>query len=87
MCAQWARPDGASVSELTLLSGAALPIESSTHTVDLVGSGTRVVLPPGNGYLVQVVGQEPESPTAGSQFWVSDTGVRYGIDTAELADY
>ena len=81
-CARWAKPDGASVSALTLLSGAALPVESGTHTVDLVGSGSKVVLPPGNGYLVQVVGQEPGSPTAGSQFWVSDTGVRYGIDTA-----
>ncbi len=80
-CAQWAKPDGANVSALTLLSGAALPIESSTHTVDLVGSGTRVVLPPGSGYLVQAVGQEPGSPIAGSQFWISDTGVRYGIDT------
>lgn len=82
-CAQWTKPDGANVSALTLLSGAALPIESSTHTVDLVGSGTRMVLPPGSGYLVQTVGQEPGSPTAGSQFWISDTGVRYGIDTGE----
>lgn len=82
-CAQWAKPDGANVSALILLSGAALPIESGTHTVDLVGSGTTIALPPGRGYLVQTVGQEPGSPTAGAQFWVSDTGVRYGIDTGE----
>lgn len=82
-CAEWAKPDGANVSALTLLSGAALPVESTTHTVDLVGTGTRVVLPPGSGYLVQTVGSEPDSPTAGAQFWVSDTGVRYGIDPGE----
>lgn len=80
-CAQWTKPQGANVSALTLLSGAALPIETGAHTVDLVGSGTRVALSPGTGYLVQTVGQEPGSPTAGAQFWVSDTGVRYGIDT------
>ncbi|OBB02003.1 type VII secretion protein EccB [Mycobacteriaceae bacterium 1482268.1] len=80
-CARWAKPEGANVSGLTLLSGAALPVETGTHTVDLVGSGTRVVVPPGSGYLVQTVGQEPGSPIAGAQFWVSDTGVRYGIDT------
>jgi type VII secretion protein EccB len=82
MCAQWAKPQGANVSQLTLLSGAELPVESGTHTVDLVGSRTRVALPPGSGYLVQTVGQEPGSPMAGAQFWVNDTGVRYGIDTA-----
>jgi type VII secretion protein EccB len=82
VCAQWSKPDGANVSALTLLSGAALPIASGTHAVDLVGTGTRVVLPPGSGYLVQTVGQEPGSPIAGSVFWVSDTGVRYGIDAS-----
>jgi type VII secretion protein EccB len=81
-CARWAKPEGANVSALTLLSGADLPVETGTHTIDLVGTGIGVVLPPGNGYLVQTVGQEPGSPTAGSQFWVSDTGVRYGIDTS-----
>jgi type VII secretion protein EccB len=84
-CSHWGKPDGANVSALTLLSGAALPVESGTHSVDLVGSGIRVVLPPGSGYLVQTVGQEPESPTAGAQFWVSDTGVRYGLDTTGAA--
>jgi type VII secretion protein EccB len=82
ICARWAKPEGANVSQLTLLAGAEPPIDSGTHTLALVGSGARVAIPPGHGYLVQTVGQEPGSPTAGSQFWVSDTGVRYGIDTA-----
>jgi hypothetical protein len=45
--------------------------------VDLVTSGSggvanRVALSPGRGYFVD---------SNGSLFWVSDTGVRYGIDT------
>lgn len=86
-CAQWSKPAGATESRLSLLSGAALPVPAGQHSVDLVGAGangaaSRVALAPGIGYLVQTVGAEPGSPVAGSQFWVSDTGVRYGIDTS-----
>jgi type VII secretion protein EccB len=75
-CAQWAKPEGATTDSLTLLSGAALPISDGQRTVDLVTSGSggtanRVALPPGSGYFVD---------SAGSLFWISDTGVRYGIE-------
>ncbi|MDH6198536.1 type VII secretion protein EccB [Mycobacterium frederiksbergense] len=85
-CAQWTKPAGATESRLSVLSGAAVPLPDGLRSVDLVGAGAngaanRVALTPGNGYLVQTVGAEPGSPTAGSMFWVSDTGVRYGIDT------
>ena len=84
---RWTKPVDASTSSLTLLSGAALPIADGVRTVELVGSGagttaTRVATTPGTGYLVQTVGQEPTSPTAGSLFWVGDTGMRYGIEAA-----
>ena len=36
--------------------------------------------PPGTGYFTQTVGGGAAAPAAGSLFWVSDTGVRYGID-------
>ncbi|AKK25734.1 type VII secretion protein EccB [Mycobacterium sp. EPa45] len=83
-CAQWAKIDGAATSSMTLLSGSMLPLPGGTHPVELVGganpgTASRVVLPPGRGYFVQTVGQQPTSPSAGSLFWVSDTGVRYGI--------
>ncbi|MGA5539960.1 type VII secretion protein EccB [Mycolicibacterium nivoides] len=86
-CAQWIKPTGATESKLSVLSGAALPVPDGLRTVDLVGAGSngaanRVALAPGSGYFVQTVGAEPGSPTAGSLFWVSDTGVRYGIETA-----
>ncbi|CKN70045.1 putative ESX-3 secretion system protein [Mycobacterium tuberculosis] len=53
------------------------------HTVELVGAGnggvaTRVALAAGTGYFTQTVGGGPDAPGAGSLFWVSDTGVRYG---------
>ncbi|TDO10042.1 type VII secretion protein EccB [Mycobacterium sp. BK086] len=83
-CAAWTKIDGAATSSLTLLSGSTLPLPDTIRSVDLVGGGnpgtaTRVALPPGRGYFVQTVGQQPASPPAGSLFWISDTGVRYGI--------
>jgi hypothetical protein len=55
------------------------------HTEDLVGAGaggtaSRVAIAPGTGYFAQTVGQNAASAVAGSLFWISDTGVRYGID-------
>jgi type VII secretion protein EccB len=85
-CAHWSKPAGAATSSLSLLSGSVLPVHEGIRTVDLVGAGspgvaTRVALPPGTGYFTQTVGGGSAAPAAGSLFWVSDTGVRYGIDT------
>jgi type VII secretion protein EccB len=85
-CAHWSKSAGASTSSLTLLSGSALPVPEALHTEDLVGAGTggaatRVAMAPGTGYFTQIVGQNATSPAAGSLFWISDTGVRYGVDT------
>ena len=80
-----AKLSGASTNSLTLLTGSALPIPDAVHTEDLVGAGaggtaSRVAIAPGTGYFAQTVGQNASSPAAGSLFWISDTGVRYGID-------
>ncbi len=87
-CAYWSKPAGAATSSLSLLSGSVLPVPDAVRTVDLVGGGpqgngstaTRVALAPGTGYFSQTVGGGAAAPAAGSLFWVSDTGVRYGID-------
>jgi type VII secretion protein EccB len=84
-CAHWSKASGASTNSLTLLAGSALPIPDAVHTADLVGAGaggtaSRVAMAPGSGYFAQTVGQNASSPAAGSLFWISDTGVRYGID-------
>jgi len=88
-CAYWSKPAGAATSSLSLLSGSVLPVPDAVRTVDLVGGGsqgngstaTRVALAPGTGYFTQAVGGGAAAPAVGSLFWVSDTGVRYGIDT------
>ncbi|MBV9721754.1 MAG: type VII secretion protein EccB [Mycobacterium sp.] len=89
-CAHWSKLAGASTSSLTLLSGSALPVPDAVHTEDLVGAGTggtanRVAMAPGTGYFTATVGQDAASPATGSLFWVSDTGVRYGIDNEDGA--
>ena len=88
-CAYWSKPAGAATSSLSLLSGSVLPVPDAVRTVDLVGGGsqgngstaTRVALAPGTGYFTQAVGGGAAAPAVGSLFWVSDTGVHYGIDT------
>jgi type VII secretion protein EccB len=82
-CAFWSKQAGAATSSLSLLAGSALPVPDGVRTLNLVGSGngaTRVALAPGTGYFTQTVGGGAASPGTGSLFWVSDTGVRYGID-------
>jgi type VII secretion protein EccB len=89
-CAHWSKPEGASTNSLTLLSGSTLPVPEARHTEDLVGAGTggtasRVAMAPGTGYFTQTVGAQDAdrgaaAPAVGSLFWISDTGVRYGID-------
>ncbi|MGE2731993.1 type VII secretion protein EccB [Mycolicibacterium vaccae] len=83
ICAAWAKPEGAQVESLTVLSGATLPIPDGVRTVDLVTAGApggpaaRVATPAGTGYFVD---------SGSGLFWLSDTGVRYGIETAGDAD-
>ncbi|WP_102418957.1 type VII secretion protein EccB [Mycobacterium sp. 4858] len=87
-CAYWTKPAGAASSSLSLLAGSAVPVPESIRTVDLVGGtspqnglvAARVALAPGTGYFAQTVTGGAGAPGTGSLFWVSDTGVRYGID-------
>lgn len=82
-CAAWAEPEGAQAPSLSLLSGATLPVPDGLRTVELVSSGAdggpadRVAIEPGSGYIVD---------SGGSLFWVSDTGVRYGVETGADTD-
>ncbi|WP_006241696.1 type VII secretion protein EccB [Mycolicibacterium tusciae] len=89
-CAQWTRPADATGGTLQLRTGVTLPVSDELRTVALVGAGSgttadRVVLTPGSGFLVQTVGQDgggsSTQPVGGANFWLSDTGVRYGLDT------
>lgn len=81
-CARWSKPADAVSSSLTLLAGATLPLPDGLQTLDLVGAGRdgvadRVALAAGTGYFVE---------SGGARFWVGDTGVRYGVETAPNTD-
>jgi type VII secretion protein EccB len=86
-CGQWVKLDGAPTSSLTLLAGQSLPVAADAKPVTLAGAGPtsaqRALLPKGTGYFVQVTGQQPESATKESVFWISDLGVRYGMEAAQ----
>lgn len=88
-CAQWVKNAGAPTSSLTLLAGQSLPVADNAQPVTLAGAGPttaqRVILPKGTGFFVQITGQQPDSKTKESQFWVSDLGVRYGIEAAQTS--
>jgi type VII secretion protein EccB len=80
-CAQWRRGADATGSTVDLRAGVILPVPDELHAVTLIGAHTgttadRVVMSPGRGYLVD---------SGGAYFWLSDTGVRYGIDVDDDA--
>ncbi len=86
-CGQWNKLAGSPTSTLGLLSGQSLPIPTGAAAVPLIDPGpmnaTRVVIPRGQGYYLEVTGQQPQSTTKESLFWLSDLGVRYGMEDAE----
>ncbi|BAX97487.1 hypothetical protein MSTE_02173 [Mycobacteroides stephanolepidis] len=82
LCSRFTRTADASSDSWSLLAGSVLPLSDSAHTVQLISSAatpTRVAIAPGIGYLVQPGG-------AGGYQWISDTGVRYCIDTEAEGD-
>ncbi|MFV0494593.1 type VII secretion protein EccB [Mycobacterium sp.] len=79
-CAHWSKPSGAATAATSLLAGSALPVAEGVHTVELVSGQAAVALTPGTGYFTQTVGGGAAAPATGALFWISDTGVRYGID-------
>ncbi|MCC5582505.1 type VII secretion protein EccB, partial [Microtetraspora sp. AC03309] len=80
-CGQWTKLSGAPTSSLTLLAGQSLPVEADAKPLTPPSSpSAKVLLPKGTGFYVQVTGQQPESTTKESQFWISDLGVRYGLE-------
>ncbi len=80
-CGQWVKLSGAPTSSLTLLAGQSLPVAADAKTLSPPGApAAKVLLPKGSGYFVQVTGQQPASTTKESLFWISDLGVRYGLE-------
>jgi type VII secretion protein EccB len=86
-CGQWVKLAGAPTSSLSLLAGPSLPVAPDAKPLALTAASpttaSRVLLPRGSGYFVQVTGQQPQSATKESAFWVSDLGVRYGLESTQ----
>ncbi|GAA5062233.1 type VII secretion protein EccB [Nocardia callitridis] len=87
-CYQWSRGGNDPGAATELLVGRQLPLstEEQSRTVDLVTApnsrGTTAdsaYLPRDTGSFVQVTGSEPGSTLRESLFWISDSGVRYGV--------
>ncbi|MFQ6331543.1 type VII secretion protein EccB [Nocardia sp. CWNU-33] len=88
-CYHWSRTGTDPNAATELLVGRQLPLKKDElgRTVDLVNSETSrgrtadsAYLPRDTGRFVQVTGAEPGSPLRESLFWISDSGVRYGVD-------
>lgn len=85
-CQEWSRTGDAPRATTRLLTGRTLPLPAGAQPVEVTsadGSGPgvdQVYLRPGSGEFVQVTGNEAESGRAESLFYVSDSGVRFGID-------
>ncbi|MFQ6324558.1 type VII secretion protein EccB [Nocardia sp. CWNU-33] len=78
-------------AELSVITGVALPIPEKAKLVPLAqadGSGANadsVYIKPGTGAFIQSTGIEPDSRRKDSQFYIADTGVRYGVKNADAA--
>ncbi|WP_405136725.1 type VII secretion protein EccB [Nocardia sp. NBC_01388] len=88
-CYHWSRGSADPNAATRLLVGRQLPlaVEDQNLAVPLVtGSGPRgrtadaAYLGRDTGRYVRVTGADPASPLRESLFWISDSGVRYGIE-------
>lgn len=88
-CFTWSRTGGESSARTAVLVGKQLPLAQNeqTQAVDLVGGGMpsrgatadAAFMPRNSGRFVQVTGATTNSPLRESLWWISDSGVRYGI--------
>lgn len=87
-CQSWSRASDGSPATTMMLVGRQLPLASDAAPVavssaDGAGPGVdEVYLRPGSGEYVQATGAEPGSPRAESRYYVSDSGVKFGIPDA-----
>ncbi|MFF0491299.1 type VII secretion protein EccB [Nocardia sp. NPDC004068] len=84
------KSDGSKRAELSVVTGRSLPIPDGAQPVRLAqadaGQGVSAFYKtPGSGAFVQTTGIEPDSQRKDAMFFVSDTGVRYGIKDGEAA--
>jgi type VII secretion protein EccB len=87
-CVMWRRDSGEPRARVSVVSGRRLPIPvgGEARLVKLVSAGpdvaNEVYMAPDSANFVQVTGVEPASPRGESLWWISDSGVRFGVETA-----
>ncbi|MFE9789620.1 type VII secretion protein EccB [Nocardia salmonicida] len=80
-CVTWARGAGDQAATLRLLLGKQLPLAVGRTPVTLVADNAAhsAYIPASTGEFVQATGIEPDSTRRDGLFYVTDTGVRFGI--------
>ncbi|MET7768246.1 type VII secretion protein EccB [Nocardia sp. NPDC005366] len=86
-CASWERGAHDQVARLQVLIGTRLPLAAGAQPMELVvgEAADSAYIPTGTGEFVQVTGIEPDSTRRDSLFYVTDTGVRFGIPDSATA--
>ncbi|BCK57277.1 type VII secretion protein EccB [Nocardia wallacei] len=88
-CYHWSKTGNDANALTELVVGRRLPLSADEQnrpaplvTAPFSGGATAdaAYLPRGSGRFVQVTGADPVSPRRESLFWISDSGVRYGIN-------
>lgn len=62
-------------------TGALTPLVSAATSKGMTAD--RVFMPPNGGRFVQITGAATDSKNRESYFWISDNGVRFGLDTTD----
>jgi len=89
-CWWWEKTGGEQRARVQLISGPTIPVSASDtdKVVALVKSdhsgreADQVLFGPDYGNWVAVTGNDPESSTAESLWWLSSSGVRFGVDSS-----
>ncbi|MFI9504708.1 type VII secretion protein EccB [Nocardia sp. NPDC052566] len=86
-CLSWSRGDGDPVARLRVLLGGSLPLADGIAPMTFVASkgASAAYLPAATGEFIQVTGIEPDSTRRDALFYVTDTGVRFGIPDVATA--
>lgn len=91
LCGAWSRSASDHEATQSSLLGSDLPLAASDVPVVLAGADgggpglDGVFVTPGHGHYIQATGSEPDSSRAESLFYVSDSGVRFGIPDSQTA--
>lgn len=86
-CLSWTQSRDETKPRTAVLTGRKLPLPDDARPVAVAtadpagGTASAVYIAPGTAQLVQIAGGSPTAPTGGAQWYIADTGVRYGLVT------